>query len=172
MKQARRDTKSSGTRLAGKSPCTAIHRTRRPNPVRDGGFGCDAQLPTGLPALSACICQACVRGPCVPFAESLFLLWRSLYTHSRYPPPPPASGFSAPIKGYVQAGEATLCKKPYAVCDYPNGDVFVRHALQVWTCLFSCLCAVAAMMTATHRSHGLMSRKYKSESQTRNACRR
>ena len=91
---------------------------------------------------------------------------------TRYPPPPLASGFSAPIKGYVQAGEATLCKKPYAVCDYPNGDVFVRHALQVWTCLFSCLCAVAAMMTATHRSHGLMSRKYKSESQTRNACRR
>jgi len=40
------------------------------------------------------------------------------------------SGFSAPIQGYVQAGEATLCKKPYAVCDYPNGDVFVRHALQ------------------------------------------
>jgi hypothetical protein len=28
------------------------------------------------------------------------------------------------------------------------------------------------MITATHRSHGLMSRKYKSESQTRNACRR
>jgi hypothetical protein len=75
--------------------------------------------------------------------------------HSRAIPPLPASGFSAPIKGYVQAGEATLCKKPYAVCDYPNGDVFVRHALQVWTCLFSCLCAVVAMMTATHRSQDL-----------------
>ena len=37
--------------------------------------------------------------------------------HSRAIPPPPASGFSAPIKGYVQVGEATLCKKPYAVCD-------------------------------------------------------
>lgn len=23
-----------------------------------------------------------------------------------------------------------LCKKPYDVCDYPNGDVFVRQALE------------------------------------------
>jgi len=40
------------------------------------------------------------------------------------------AGIEQPRQGFVQAGEATLCKKPYAVCDYPNGDVFVRHALQ------------------------------------------
>lgn len=40
------------------------------------------------------------------------------------------AGLEPPKPGFVQAGVATLCKKPYPVCDYPNGDVFVRHALQ------------------------------------------
>lgn len=40
------------------------------------------------------------------------------------------AGFTQGQSGFVHAGEATLCKKPYPVCDYPNGDVFARDALQ------------------------------------------
>jgi len=40
------------------------------------------------------------------------------------------AGFSQGAPGFVHAGEPTLCKKPYPVCDYPNGDIFVRDSLQ------------------------------------------
>mmetsp|Transcript_32639 Transcript_32639/g.79016 ORF Transcript_32639/g.79016 Transcript_32639/m.79016 type:complete len:258 (+) Transcript_32639:55-828(+) len=32
---------------------------------------------------------------------------------------------------FVQSGVSMLCKKPYDVCDYPNGDVYVRQSLEI-----------------------------------------
>eukprot|EP00961_Rhodomonas_salina_P269162 3636973-Rhodomonas_salina.1 len=36
------------------------------------------------------------------------------------------AGFTQIPPPLVHSGEATYCKKPYPVCDYPNGDVYVR----------------------------------------------
>jgi len=41
-----------------------------------------------------------------------------------------AAGFTQGNPAEVQAGVAVICKKPYSVCDYPQGDVFVREALE------------------------------------------
>ena len=34
----------------------------------------------------------------------------------------------APVK--LQAGLPVFCKKPYAVCDYPDGDLFARASME------------------------------------------
>jgi hypothetical protein len=64
------------------------------------------------------------------------------------------AGAPPPDLGYVQAGEATYCKKPYPVCEYPNGDVFVRHALQEISVLNTnpqCLSSMKHFLCALYR---------------------
>uniref|UniRef100_A0A7S0VQU3 FZ domain-containing protein n=1 Tax=Hemiselmis tepida TaxID=464990 RepID=A0A7S0VQU3_9CRYP len=41
-----------------------------------------------------------------------------------------AAGLTQGPQHFIQSGVSMLCKKPYDVCDYPNGDVYVRQSLE------------------------------------------
>jgi hypothetical protein len=116
MKQARRDTKSSGTRLAGKSPCTANHRTRRPNPVRDGWFGCDSRCEMGTVWTYARSTRRCIHVRFPPFLPQASLL-QSKDTCRQERRPCARSPMPFAITQMVMSLSATLCR--YGLAFFP-----------------------------------------------------